>query len=346
MEIKVHTFRLNLDWNLIGLLSKIDRFDASWSAIERKEGRSLRQLKSIATVQSVGASTRIEGSILSDLEVEYMISNLDITKLENRDSQEVAGYFDVMDSISESWEDIPLNESSIKSLHNKLMKYSQKDQWHKGDYKKLSNAVEANFPDGTRQIIFRTTEPGFPTQDAMASLIKWYKNEYSVHPLVIAALFTYDFLSIHPFQDGNGRLSRLLTSLILLQKGYKWIQFVSFEHEIEQRKNEYYKVLRGCQSQRPGEDVSAWLEFFLTCLERIGWKLMDKLGKIGLESELSPKEKSILSVVSTHPGIRSGEIARKVEVPLPTVKRILNHLVTAGHLKRFGGGAGTNYVLK
>lgn len=158
---------------------------------------------------------------MSDEEVEVLLKEIDISKIVDRDSQEVVGYFETLDLISESYEEIPITENSLKNLHNILLKYSKKDQWHKGDNKQLSNAVEAKLPDGTRQIIFQTTEAGFPTQDAMRFLIEWYLNDHETHPLVKCALFSYEFLSIHPFQDGNGRLSRLLASLLLLKHGYK-----------------------------------------------------------------------------------------------------------------------------
>lgn len=168
-----------------------------------------------------------------------MLKEIDLTKIVDRDSQEVVGYFETLEIISESFQDIPISENSLKSLHNTLLKYSQKDKWHKGDYKQHSNAVEANLPDGTRQIIFQTTEAGFPTEDAMRELVNWYAADKETHPLVKCALFAYEFVSIHPFQDGNGRLSRLLATLLLLKNGYKWIEYVSFEHEIESRKTEY-----------------------------------------------------------------------------------------------------------
>lgn len=132
----------------------IDRFDSQWTAIERREGQSLKQLKSIATVRSVGASNRIEGNKMTNEEIDVLLKNIDITKLTDRDSQEVVGYFDVLDLISVSYENITVTENNIKSLHNSLMKYSEKDAWHKGDCKQQSNAVEATFIDGTRQIIF------------------------------------------------------------------------------------------------------------------------------------------------------------------------------------------------
>ena len=345
MENFVHTFKINLDWKLVGLISQIDRFDASWTSIEKKEGQSLKQLKSIATVRSVGASTRIEGSRMSDEEVEVLLNQIDITKLSDRDSQEVVGYFETLDLITESYENIDIKESSIKNLHNILMKHSQKDEWHKGNYKQHTNAVEASYPDGTKQIIFQTTEAGFATEDAMRALIDWYKKDKTTHPLVKCALFAYEFVSIHPFQDGNGRLSRLLSSLLLLKNGYNWIQYVSFEHEIENRKTEYYRVLRSCQAQRPNEDVTDWVNFFFDALKNIQNQLLNKLEKSGIETQLSPREKSIITFIGNNPGCKSGNIAKKLDIPSPTVKRILPELISKKLIEKHGTGPGTNYSI-
>jgi Fic family protein len=342
----VYDFKLNIDWKLINLISEIDRFDAHWTAIERKEGQSLRELKSMATVRSVGASNRIEGNKMSDEEVNVLLQKMDVTKLTDRDSQEVAGYFEVLDLIAETYPNIHLTENHIKSLHNSLMKYSAKDQWHKGNYKLHSNAVEASFPDGSRQIIFQTNEAGFATEDAMTQLVSWYNSEKEVHPLIKLASFVYDFLSVHPFQDGNGRLSRLISTLLLLKNGYKWIEYVSFEHEIENRKNEYYQALRSCQAQRPNEDITLWIQFFLSCLSNIQSQLMLKLDRSGLETQLSPKEKSILTIIQNRPHIQSGEIAAKLAIPAPTVKRILAHLLHKGLIEKQGSGRNVSYTVR
>jgi Fic family protein len=346
MENNVYNFKIDLDWKLINIISQIDRFDASWTSIEKKEGQSLKQLKSIATVRSVGASTRIEGSKMSDEEVTVLLQELNVSKLEDRDSQEVAGYFNAFDIISESYKDIDISENSLKNLHNILMKHNKKDDWHKGKYKQHSNAVEANFPDGTKQIVFQTTEAGFATENAMENLINWYNNDSTTHPLVKCSLFTYEFLSIHPFQDGNGRLSRLISSLLLLKNGYNWIQYVSFEHEIENRKPEYYRVLMSCQSQRPNENVSDWGNFFFDALKNIQEQLMMKLDQSGVELQLSPREKSILTFIGNNVGCKAGEIAKKLGIPSPTIKRILPELIEKNLIEKYGIGPSTNYSIK
>lgn len=344
MHTSAYNFTLTLDWKLIRLLNQIDRFDASWESIEKREGQSLKQLKSIATVRSVGASTRIEGSQLSDTQVELLLKQVGITKLEDRDSQEVVGYFNALDFISENGADIEISHNNLKHLHQLLLQHSHKDDWHRGDYKQQSNAVEARLPDGSRQVIFQTTEPGFPTLDAMQGLLDWYHTDEQTPPLVKCALFCYEFVTIHPFQDGNGRLSRLLATLLLLRHGYKWIEYVSLEHEIESRKSEYYRVLRSCQANRPNEDVTEWIVFFFDALNNIQHQLKEKLDVQGVVTSLSPRDKAIITFVASNPGCKSGEISAKLQLPAPTVKRVLAELVNKNQLVKHGVGPGTNYT--
>lgn len=345
MSLKIHTLKLDLGMKLMTELSKIDRFDASWASIEKREGSSLKQLKSIATVRSVGASTRIEGSKMTDDEVAVLIEKLSISKLEERDQQEVIGYFEALDTIAENFDSIGISESYIKNLHKILMQHGEKDAWHRGNYKQVSNAVEANLVDGTKQIVFRTTEPGLATQDAMMQLFEWYHSDKETIPLVKDALFVYEFLSIHPFQDGNGRLSRLLGSLLLLKNGYSWIQYVSFEHEIESRKTEYYKVLMQTQRNRPGENVTDWLTFFISCLINIQDQLLIKLAESRTEKPISQRDKRIVFFIQNHAGCGSGEISKKLDLALPTVKKSLGELVSKGIITKDGQGKSTGYFI-
>ena len=343
---RINTVNLDLNFELINKLSAIDRFSGEWSNIERREGiHTLKQLKSIATVQSVGASTRIEGSKLTNDEIQVLLfENLKIDKLEERDQQEVVGYFQALDTISESFTDIHVSEGDVKNLHKILMKHSEKDEWHRGEYKQHPNSVDAHYPNGRTVTIFNTTKPGQDTEDSMRALFEWYKNDKSTPAIIKVAVFVYEFLSIHPFQDGNGRLSRLLGTLLLLKQGYPWIQFVSFEHEIENRKTDYYKVLMDCQQNRPGENVDTWLDFFLSCLSSIQDKLIQKLETQQSQNALNPREKKIVQFIEAYPGVKSGEIASKLNIPLPSVKRILSEMIADKIISKNGTGTGTNYT--
>ncbi len=282
---------------------------------------------------------------MSDEEIDILLRSIDISKLEDRDSQEAVGYFEAIDNISNSYNDIEISESNIKNLHNVLMKYSTKDAWHKGDYKQHSNAVRANYPDGSSQTIFETTSPGFATENAMRALIEWYNTENSIHHIVKCSIFTYEFLSIHPFQDGNGRLSRILSALLLLKNGYKWIQYISFEHEIENRKLEYYKVLRSCQARRPNENISDWVDFFVGSLKNIQGKLMHKLQVHEAGEQLLPREKLIVSFIQNNPGCKTGEIAKALGISRIIIIRALSPLMKQNIIEKHGVGSGTQYTM-
>lgn len=341
---KIYNFDIELDWKHLEFLRQIEKFEITWTSFKQRENSSLNQLKTLATIQSIGSSTRIEGSKLTNKQVQTLLENIDISQIEDRDSQEVIGYYNTLDIITENPIDLRITESTIKNLHNILLKQSEKDQWHKGQYKQHSNAVQASFPDGSTQIIFRTTEPGYATEDAMKSLVMWFNSEDDINPIVKTAAFVYEFLSIHPFQDGNGRLSRLLTTLLLLQKGYNWIEYVSFEHEIESKKKKYYQALRNCQARRPNENISEWIEFFLSSLINVTKKLSKKL-EIS-KSELTPKQKSVYIFISNNPETKVGEIVKGTQISRATVKRILTTLLESKIIEKNGKGAGTNYKMK
>ena len=344
--VELYTFQGTLDWNLVNLISEVDRFDASWSIIKRREGANLNQLRTLATIQSVGASTRIEGSKMSDAEVKKLLANLDISKLEDRDKQEVAGYFATLEIIIDTYDELPISRSNIQGLHKQLLQYSSKDEWHRGNYKQHSNAVEAQLPDGSRHIIFETTPPGHLTEDKMEAVLRWYNRNKEVHPIINTAVLIYEFLTIHPFQDGNGRMSRLLTTLSLLQQGYDWVQYISFEHEIESSKKKYYQVLRHCQAQRPGEDITQWIVYFLDSLIRIKRKIEDKIDRTNIRTKMSPREKTVYEFIAANAGCRSGQIAQSLDIPNPTIKRLLSAMTQRSILEKHGRGPATNYTVK
>jgi len=344
MKSEVYNFTIELNWKHLEQLRQIDKFELIWTDLLRRESKSLNQLKTLATIQSIGSSTRIEGSKLSDMQVQTLLEKIDVTQIEDRDSQEVVGYFNVLDLITESPKDFSITESTIKQLHNVLLKLSEKDSWHRGQYKQHSNTVQANFPDGSTQIIFKTTTPGFPTEEAMKALIKWYSTKNDINPIVKTAVFVYEFLSIHPFQDGNGRLSRLLTTLLLIQNGYGWVEYISFEHEIENRKKSYYSVLRNCQAQRPNENITEWVDFFVKSLLNLIQKLNKKL-EIS-QTDLSSKQKSVYVYICNNPETKTSMIMEGTEIPRATLKRILKTLVEMKLVEKNGKGAGTNYKMK
>ena len=232
---------------ILSLIAKIDEFKGAWRALGTLAPDRLSALRRVATIESIGSSTRIEGSKLSDREVEQLLSNLEIKSFATRDEQEVAGYAELMDLVFPSWQDIPFTENHIKQLHQILLRHSEKDTWHRGNYKTNSNSVAAFDETGAQiGIVFQTASP-FDTPRLMTELVTWVNQEREtarLHPLLIIALCVVVFLEIHPFQDGNGRLSRVLTTLLLLQTGYAYVPYSSLESVIEHSKDAYYLALR------------------------------------------------------------------------------------------------------
>ena len=199
-------FNSTLFQEIIKKLSEVDLFKGNWDLIETKEKRYLKELRNIATIQSIGSSTRIEGATLTDQEVKQLLKSVKINKLDKREEQEVVGYYEALETILEHYNEIDLSERYLHQLHTILLKYSDKDQRHKGRYKNLSNQVVANYLDGKQKIIFKTTEPHFLTPKEMQELISWTNiqlEDKKLHPILITAVFVYEFLSIHPYQDGK-----------------------------------------------------------------------------------------------------------------------------------------------
>lgn len=344
MQTQVYNFNLDLDWALSNLLSQIEQFNATWRYIAQQQGQILLQLKHIATISSVGGSTRIEGAKMTDVQIDTFLKNVDISQLLDRDQQEVISYYQALEIIFESFPNIDISQNHLLHLHNLLLKYSQKDNWHKGKYKQQNNSIQAVYPDGSSYTIFETTAAGYSTEEAMSALFTWYQADTETPTLIKIAAFVYEFLSIHPFQDGNGRLSRLISTLLLLKTNYIWIQYVSLEHEIEQRKAEYYQILRHCQAHRPQENITSWIFFFLSALHNIQEKLNTKLQAATPADELSPKEKKIVALINYIPNLQSSEIAEKLKMALPSVKKLLSTLVQKNILKKHGQGKSTFYA--
>ena len=342
----VYDFKLNVDEKMMNIISEIGRLNERWTVIEKKKSQPLKQLKNLkdaAVVRSIGASVRIEGSKMTDEEIAILLKNTDVPKSEDKDYQEVMGYFEALKALSRSYTRTSVAESSVKNLHNSLMKYSSADEQHKGNYKTRRNAVEVLFPSGVKEVIFRTAEAGSATENAVKRLIDWYHNEQDIHPLIKNAIFLYEFLNIHPFQDGNGHLSRLLSRLLLLKNEYRWIQYVSFEHEIEKRKHEYYIVLRNCQTQRPYENITDWIWLYLNALKNVQAKFMRQFEPKETDRPLTPREQMILDVIHNCQGMKSKDIAKRVAISDLSVKRTLSELQAKGFVKKYGNGISTSY---
>lgn len=345
------TDSLKITAELLSLIAEIDEFKGAWRALGRIAPERLRQLRKVATIQSVGSSTRIEGSKLSDREVEALLGRVEAESFATRDEQEVAGYALVMDTVFTSFDSIPLTENHVKQLHAMLLRYSDKDIRHRGEYKKLPNQIEAFDQTGrSLGIIFETTSP-FDTPRAMEDLFAWLRrsnDEQSLHPLLITAVFIVTFLAIHPFQDGNGRLSRILTTLLLLKAGYAYVPYASLESIIEHNKDQYYRALRRTQTtmSTPTPDWEPWLNFFIKALQTQKRQLEAKVEREKLmRTKLPELSVTILNLAAEHGRVSVGDILTATGTPRGTIKKRLNELVEAGHLQRAGQGRGSYYML-
>ncbi|MCB9234900.1 MAG: Fic family protein [Bacteroidia bacterium] len=345
-------FDFDTTQQVLKLVSYIDSFKGKWNIVEKRENIYLKELRKIATIESIGSSTRIEGAQLTNDEIRELLQNMEITKLKTRDQQEVVGYYEVLEIIYESYPDIQITRNYIQQLHQRLLKYSIKDERHRGNYKNLSNKVLANYPDGSQKVIFRTTDPHLVDPE-MTDLIDWTNQQLDrqeIHPLILVGLFIYEFLSIHPFQDGNGRLSRLLTNLLLLKMDYQFIQYVSFENLIEQKKATYYEALMDGQKDRYSdtERIHKWMIFFLSAMESLIQRLEQKYDVFKSRGGyLNDRQKLIREFIAQAQPIKLKDLQHYFpEISINTLKKDLQYLKTELFIDSVGKNRGTVYFLK
>ena len=348
----LRTDTLQITPEILSLIARIDEFKGAWRALGTLAPERLSALRRVATIESIGSSTRIEGSKLTDREVARLLSNLAIQSFDTRDEQEVAGYAELMDMVFGSWQDIPFNENHIKQLHQALLRHSEKDARHRGQYKAHSNSVAAFDKDGTRiGIVFETATP-FDTPKLMAELASWVNEERDrkhLHPLLIIAIFVVVFLEIHPFQDGNGRLSRVLTTLLLMQAGYAYVPYSSLESVVELNKEAYYLALRQTQGtiRTAAPNWQPWLVFFLRSLAEQVRRLEKKIEQEKLVLATMPElSLRIVEFAREHGRVTMMDAIKLTGSNRNTLKLHFRALTERGHLEQHGSGRGVWYRMK
>jgi Fic family protein len=340
--------KLKITQDLARVIGSLDEFKGRWEALGSLAPERLTALRKIATIESIGSSTRIEGARLTDREVADLLSGLDAASFRSRDEQEVAGYADTMNLVYSSWMDIPLDENHIFQLHSTLLRHSPKDERHRGRYKTLPNHLEAFDAEGkSLGVIFETASP-FDTPRLTREHLDWTRDALAgnhYHPLLVIAVFVVRFLAIHPFQDGNGRLSRILTTLLLLRSGYMYVPYGSLERIIEDNKDTYYLKLRQAQSTLDGDEsrLQDWIAFFLGCLELQQEVIRAKVDQARLMEPLSPLSAAIMSAVEDHGRVTVRGAVAITGANRNTVKAHLKRLVETGKLISRGRGRGTWY---
>lgn len=349
----IQSIESSMSLEIVKLLTEIDEFKGSWRVYQNIAPERLQALRQVATIESVASSTRIEGVKLTDREVARLLQDLKQREFTTRDEQEVAGYAEVMERVFESHSNIPLTENHIKQLHSLLLQFSTKDDRHRGAYKTLSNSVAAFDATGKEiGVIFETSTP-FETPMRMTEMIRWTNQALSdalLHPLIVIAVFTVKFLAIHPFQDGNGRLSRILTTLLLLKAGYSYVPYSSMESVIESNKQQYYLALRRTQiSLQRDEDTPDWLPWFTFFLRSMRKQKDNLLRKVERERQFlqaMPKlDAEILQLVRENGRTTTPEIVMATQATRANVRKRLTALVSNNLLQQHGRSTGTWYTL-
>ena len=342
------TEAIQITADLLDLLSEIDEFKGAWRALGTIAPDRLNALRRVATIESIGSSTRIEGSKLSDREVEQVLAHLEIKKFATRDEQEVAGYAEATKLVFDSWREMPLTENHVKQLHGTLLKFSPRDEYHRGSYKTSPNNVEA-FDERGRSVgvIFETASP-FDTPRLMQELTMWTLRELEGnmhHPLFVIAVFIVRFLAIHPFQDGNGRLARVVTNLLLLRMGYTYVPYSSLERVVEENREQYYRALRSAQGTLDKDEshLMDWLRFFLLCLVEQKNSLAEKVQRERLMTALSPLDELLLQLARQHGRLTVTTALAITKANRNTLKLHLRQLVQAGRLQLLGRGRSSWY---
>ena len=322
------------------LISELDEFKGRWQALRQLAPDRLSGLRRVATIESVGSSTRIEGAKLTDKEVDRLLSGLDLRSFRSRDEQEVAGYAEAMELVFSSWSEMALSENLLKQLHGVLLRYSDKDERHRGEYKAVPNQVGAC-------VVVQTATP-FDTPRLMEELVRWTTGALTAaeyHPLLVMGTFVVRFLAVHPFQDGNGRLARVSTTLLLLRSGYLYVPYASLERVIEENKDEYYRSLRKAQStlDKDESQLATWLLFFLRCLVEQKNVLSRKVEQERLMTALAPLDEQLLRLAREHGRLTLGAAAKLTQANRNTLKVHLRQLVEAGRMRLRGKGRASWY---
>ena len=348
-DMRLDPFKnLVLTPDVLRLVGEIDEFKGAWKALGSLAPDRLATLRHITTVESVGASTRIEGARLTDREVDILLSNLDLGSFRTRDEQEVAGYAEATKLVFDSWREIPLTENHVKQLHGILLKFSPRDEHHRGSYKTVANNVEA-FDEHGRSVgvIFETATP-FDTPRLMQELVAWTNRELegeTQHPLLVVAVFIVRFLAIHPFQDGNGRLARVLTNQLLLRTGYTYVPYSSLERVVEENREQYYRALRSAQGTLDKDEskLMDWLRFFLLCLVEQKNSLAEKVKRERLMTAMSPLDEMLMELTRQHGRLTLTTALTVTKANRNTLKLHLRQLVKAGRLQLMGRGRSSWY---
>jgi Fic family protein len=310
------------------------------------EADVLTALLEVAKIQSTGASNRIEGIYTTDERLNAIVR--DKVKPRNRNEEEISGYCDVLATIHESYEYIAPRPNNILQLHRDLYSFSSSSVG--GVYKNSDNIIAEKCSDGTETVRFRPV-PAFQTADAILNLCTRYNEAIEAgtyDPLLLMPMFILDFLCIHPFNDGNGRMSRLLTLLLLYRAGFIVGKYISIEMLIEKSKDSYYEALQSSSQNwhENGNDYLPFLKYMLGVVVKAYNEFEDRVAY--LRHRKMSKADRIKDLIEKTPGkISKKEIAQACpDISVTTIERTLAELVASGFIDKIGVGRSTAYVKK
>lgn len=335
--------RSQWDVEVVNLLTKIHEHKGKQELFLEQKPAVLDKLVEIAKVQSVEDSNKIEGIITTTTRIKELMAQK--TTPRNRDEEEILGYRDVLNTIHESYEYIPINSNYILQLHRELYKYSEKGIG--GRYKNTQNSIVEQDQNGNVIEIFKPLPP-YETPKAIEDICRELnraldKNE--VDSLLLIPIFIHDFLCIHPFNDGNGRMSRLLTTLLLYKQGYVIGKYISLESKIEQNKDGYYSSLRksGLNWYEAQEDVTPFIKYILRTILAA---YIDFEERVDYVDEKLPSIELVRKAVNKKLGkFTKSDIMELVpSIGKATVENMLKKLVEEGYINRYGKGRSTYYV--
>ncbi len=338
------TYQKLLTPEIVSYLAQIHEQKGQQNLFIEAHKDELSELLEIAKIQSTDASNRIEGIITTDDRLKKIVRNK--TTPRNRSEREIAGYRDVLASIHEDYDYIPIRPNMILQLHRDLYKFNNPGLG--GSYKNSDNIIAEELPDGTKRIRFQPV-PAWETPEAIETLCNTFNNamnDPNMDPLLLMPIFILDFLCIHPFNDGNGRMSRLLTLLILYQSGYFVGKYISLEKLIADHKESYYEALQDSDSQwhEAENDYLPFVRYMLGIIIA-AYRDFENRVQILITKGLSKPER-VREIIrgSTGKMTKAEIMAQCPDVSPKTVQRALESLLASKEVLKIGGGRYTSYI--
>lgn len=350
MKVFDYSALIDRTWDneIVSYLTQIHEYKGKQELYIRQKPVELERLIEIARIQSTEASNRIEGIVTTNARLKQLVENK--TTPRNRDEKEILGYRNALNIVHESYEHIAITPNYILQLHGEMLKHTAFS--YAGKFKTTANEIAKTLPDGTKEVIFTPLEP-YETPDAVASLCETFRNELNkgiIDPLILIPCFVLDFLCIHPFNDGNGRMSRLLTLLLLYKSGYMVGQYISIEKAIAETKESYYDTLAIADygwldgDNDPKEFIKYMLGIILSCYREFE-------NRISFAWQTGAKSTSY-DIVKQYAQTKIGTFTKQdALIACPSlgsssVEAALKKLVSDGTIERLGSGRKTHYVRK